>query len=166
MRNQTKSRPVIGWLLILLQFLLGLGALAGGAVLIAAPDGGIIHMPLSMLKDSPFQNFLIPGLILFTLLGVFPVLVAFSLWRRPVWRWPDAVNPFKQLHWSWAASLAAGVMLVIWITVEVLIVRSIAFLHILYFIWGWVLILVTLLPAVREFYWRKKAGIVGPRVLF
>jgi hypothetical protein len=154
MKSQLKSRPAVVWLLVVLQFLLGLGALGGGAVLMAAPDGAIIHMPLSMLKDSPFQNFLIPGLILFTLLGVFPVLVAYSLWQKPRWCWPDAVNPFKRLHWSWAASLASGVMLVIWITVEVLMIHSIAFLHILYFVWGWGVILITLLPILRKFYSR------------
>jgi hypothetical protein len=139
------------WLLIVLQFLLGLGALGGGGVLIAAPDGSIIQMPLSMLEFSPFHNFLIPGMILFTTLGLFPIAIAYSLWQRPVWRWPDSINPFRRIHWSWAASLAAGVILLIWITVEVLILRSVAFLHIFYFAWGCVLILLTLTVSVRQY---------------
>jgi hypothetical protein len=154
MNAQTNRHPIAVWLLIVLQFLLGLGALAGGAVLMAAPDGSIMHMPLSMLKYSPFPNYLIPGAILFTVLGVYPVLVAYCLWQRPAWRWPEGLNPLKHMHWSWAASLAAGVILVIWITVQVLLIRSVAFLHVLYFVWGWVLILLTLSAGVRRYFTR------------
>lgn len=49
---------------------LGLGALAGGAALVAAPDGSVMHMPLSWLAGSPFPDFFVPGLILGGLFGV------------------------------------------------------------------------------------------------
>ena len=145
------SRPPIVWLLIVLQLLLGLGALISGALMMAFPDGSLFQMPLSMLQYSPFPNFLIPGLILFTTLGVYPLLVAYCLWRRPAWRWPEGLNPVKGTHWSWAASLAAGAIVLIWITVQVIMLRSVAFLHVLYFVWGWALIGLTLTPAVRRY---------------
>lgn len=47
-------------------------------------------------------------------------MVAYCLWRKPAWSWPDALNPAKKFHWSWAASLAAGIILLIWISVQVL----------------------------------------------
>jgi hypothetical protein len=150
MKNQPNSRSFTVRLLILLQFLLGFGALVSGGLLVLAPDGSLIQMPLSMLKYSPFSNFLIPGILLSTFLGVYPLAVAYSLWRRPAWRWPEAINPFKRLHWCWAASLSSGVILLIWITIQVLMLQSIAFLHILYFIWGWALILLTLTTNVRQ----------------
>jgi hypothetical protein len=155
MKNQTNSRPFTVRLLILLQFLLGFGALVSGGLLVLAPDGLLIQMPLSMLKYSPFSNFLIPGILLSTFLGVYPLAVAYSLWRRPGWRWPEAINPFKRMHWCWAASLASGVILLIWITTQVLMLQSIAFLHILYFTWGWVLILLTLSTSVRQYTMRQ-----------
>lgn len=154
MNTQTHHHSKITWLLIVLQFLLGLGAFISGLLMMAYPDGSIFQMPLDMLKYSPFPDYFFPGIILSTLLGVFPLAVAYSLWRRPAWRWPEALNPTKHLHWSWAASWAAGVILVIWITVQVLMLRSIAFLHVLYFCWGWVLILITLSPVVRKEYAR------------
>ena len=144
-------RPTSAWLLIALQFLLGLGALISGGMMMAVPDGSLMQMPPSMLQYSPFTSFFIPGLILFSLLGVYPLLVAYCLWRLPAWRWPDALNPFKDRHWSWAASLAAGVIVLIWITVQVLMLRSIAFLHVLYFVWGWALIGLTLTAWVRRY---------------
>ena len=146
------NRPFTVWMLILLQVLLGLGALAGGGAFLLAPDGHLIQMPLSNLKDTPFSDFLIPGVLLFTFVGIYPVAVAYGLWRRPGWRWPDILNPFKGNHWSWAGSLAAGMIVIIWITVQMLLLRSVAFLHVLYFGWGVLLLLITLLPNVRQYY--------------
>lgn len=150
MKNNINSRPFIVWLLILLQVLLALGALLGGGAFLLAPDGHLIKMPISHLKNAPFSDFLIPGLFLFTFLGIYPIAVAYSLWRLPAWRWPDILNPFKQIHWSWAGSLAAGVILIIWITVQIQWV-PVGFVHILYLSWGVLLLLMTLHPNVREY---------------
>ena len=152
MKHGAHPRPATVWLLILLQLLLGIGAVASGGVLLAAPDGHLMQMPVSMLEHSPFSSFLIPGALLFIFLGLYPLAVAYSLWKCPRWRWPEVLNPFKGIHWSWAGSLAAGVILLIWITVEVLLLRSVAFLHVLYFGWGIALILLTLVPGVRRHY--------------
>jgi len=154
MKRQTVHRSMAVWLLIVLQFLLGFGAFVSGGLLVAATNGSVMQMPLSMLEHSPFSNFLIPGVILFSLLGVYPLAVTYSLWRKPTWRWPEVINPFKHMHWSWAASLAAGVILLIWIMVQVLLLQSVASLHILYFVWGLVLLLLTLTPGVRQHYAR------------
>jgi hypothetical protein len=153
--KQGKMRPFTGWLLILLQFLLAVGALFGGGAFLLAPDGHLIQMPLSHLENSPFSDFFIPGLFLFTFLGVYPLAVIYSLWKVPDWRWPEILNPFKHIHWSWAASLAAGVIVIIWITVEILWVPF-GLVHILFYIWGAALLLLTLLPVVRRYYTRNQ----------
>ena len=150
MQSQTHLRPFSLWILILLHLLLGIGALAGGGVLIAAPDGSILQMPISVLHHSPFSSFLIPGIILFFFVGLFPVAVAFSLWKLPPWTWPNTINPFKKIHWSWAGSLAAGVIVILWITVEVQFM-PVAAVHVFYWIVGVALLLLTLLPGVRRY---------------
>jgi hypothetical protein len=150
MKKSSTSRPFVVWLLIVLQFLLGLGALGGGGVLMAGPDGSIIHMPLSLLQSSPFANFFLPGLILFTFVGLFPCAVAYSLLTLPTWHWPNVINPFKRMHWSWAASLAAGIIVTLWITVEVQFMPA-AGIHYFYFAWGWLIVLLTLLPGLRRY---------------
>jgi len=101
MQYDARSRPFIVWLLILLQVLLGLGALGGGGAFMLAPDGHLIQMPISNLKDTSFPDFLIPGVLLFTLVGIYLIAVAYSLWSRPAWRWPDGLNPFKTTHLRW-----------------------------------------------------------------
>ncbi len=148
---QVKRRLFARRLLILLQCLLAIGAIFGGGAFILAPDGHLIQMPLSHLKKSPFSDFFIPGIFLFTFLGIYPLVVAYSLWKLPGWRWPDILNPFKQIHWSWAASLAAGVIVLIWITVEVLWVPF-GLVHILFYAWGVALLALTLVPGVRRYY--------------
>ena len=66
---------------ITLDVLLGIGALAGGFVLIVAPRGEILPLPVSALEGSPFDTYLWPGVFLFTVLGL-----------GPSWRlgWPGA----------------------------------------------------------------------------
>jgi len=151
MKNKSERRPFMIWLLISLLVLLAFGALLGGGAFILAPDGHLIRMPLSNLANSPFSDFFIPGVLLFVFIGLYPSAVAFSLWKRPAWRWPDAINPFKQFHWSWAAALAVGVILIIWIITEVQFME-IGLLHVMYFVWAALIVLVTLLPNVREYY--------------
>jgi hypothetical protein len=93
---------------IALEVLLGIGALGGGLVLVIAPRGEIMPLPLSALAGSPFDTYLGPGLILFTVLGIGPLVAATLAWRR------DSIAPF--------AALAVGMALLIWIGVEIAII--------------------------------------------
>jgi hypothetical protein len=68
--------PVIARVAMLLEIFLGLGALFGGGALILAPDGHLLGMPTTLLAGSPFTSFLVPGIILFTLVGLAPLLAA------------------------------------------------------------------------------------------
>jgi hypothetical protein len=93
---------------IALEVLLGIGALGGGLVLVIAPRGEIMPLPLSALAGSPFDTYLGPGLILFTVLGIGPLVAATLAWRR------DSIAPF--------AAFAVGMALLIWIGVEIAII--------------------------------------------
>ena len=89
---------------IVLELLLGLGAVAGGIALMVGPRGEIIPMSTSLLAGSPFPDYFVPGLILFVIVGVGTLAVAFLAWRE---------NP-------WAPLLTVGVggALLIWLFVE------------------------------------------------
>ncbi|MFN2119852.1 MAG: hypothetical protein ACK2T0_05635 [Anaerolineales bacterium] len=155
MPRTSGKRPFADTVLIVLLVVLGVSALIPGAMFMLAPDGHLIQMPMSNLQDSPFRDYFIPGLLLFCFVGVFPVLVAYGLWRMPAWEWPNLINPFRVQHWSWAGSLAAGVILIIWITAQVFLIKSVAFLHYLYWGWGIVVVLLTLASSVRQFHERE-----------
>ncbi len=138
-------------LLLGMHIFLSIGALFGGGAFILGPDGRLIQMPFSHLKDSPFQSFLVPGILLFTTLGIYPLAVGYGLWKRPAWRWPNSINPFKWMHWCWAGALSVGVATIIWITVQMVWV-PIGVVHIFYLLYGIGLLAVTLHPGVRRFY--------------
>ena len=121
--NRKHKRPFLLWVLALVLAVEGIIAIPSGLTLILKPDGSGFQMPAEWLQRSPFPNYFIPGLILFFLVGIYPLVVAFCLVLKPGWRWPDALNPWKQYHWSWAASLAAGIIMMIWIGVQVVMLR-------------------------------------------
>ena len=48
----------------------GMGALYGGLNLIVYPNGNSLQLPLEYLNHSPFNNYFIPGVILFVMNGL------------------------------------------------------------------------------------------------
>lgn len=67
-----RGRPTAVWLLQGLLGFLGVRALLGGGQFVLAPSGRILGLSPSMVSGTPFDDFLIPGLVLFGVLGVFP----------------------------------------------------------------------------------------------
>jgi hypothetical protein len=103
-KKPAKSRrPGTVLALIVLTFIQAAGAIAGGIGLVRDPIENI-GMPLSMLEGSPFKDYLIPGLILLIVVGLFSLLVFAGLLRK----WKPA----------WWLSLASGGGLIIWIITE------------------------------------------------
>ena len=140
------------YLLIALHILLGLGALFGGGTMIISPDGSMLKMPLDMLQHSPFNNFLIPGLILFVGLGVFPLITAIFLISEKPLHVAETLSMDKTKHWSWNSSLFIGFILIIWITIEMYMIQGIAIIHVAYIFLGLLIQWITLLPSVKEHY--------------
>ena len=131
-------RPAALWFLVVGLVFQGLSGLYGGGVLVWDPTGAFLQMPLSLLEGSPFPTYRIPGLILFTVLGIGPLVVAVGLWRRQVWAWYGAV------------AVSGG--LLIWIVVQVWMVGYHADppLQLIYGSLGLVLLILALRPSVRR----------------
>ncbi len=139
-------------ILLVLLFFLGVGATFGGLIFIISPSGELFGMPLSTLDNSPFKNFLIPGIILFLVLGLAPVAVAIALIKKPVNKVLEAFNFFKDLHWAWTYTIYIAFALIIWIQVQMMILQSVDWLHTFYMFFAIVIIFVALLPEVRNIY--------------
>jgi hypothetical protein len=93
---------------IALEVFLGVGAVGGGLALMAGPNGEILPIPVSALSGSPFSNYWVPGMILFTILGIGPLGAAVLAWQR---------HPAAPL-----LTFAVGGALLIWLIVEIAIV--------------------------------------------
>jgi len=94
----------------------GAGALLGGSLLVAAPDGRLMDMPVAMLHGI-FRDFFIPGLILIGL-GLLTTAAFVAVWRR------------TRTDWLLAGLALGG--LAVWFSVEIAIVG----LHWLHAMWG------------------------------
>src|SRR5579872_1865096 len=107
------------WALILLMFL-GVGGIAGGVPMIV---GSLRHsngpIPLSLLRYSPFRSYLVPGIILLVSNGLLPLWIYLRVKRR------------QPLYGLWTALQAC--VLFGWLTVECIMLRIVAWLHLFYF---------------------------------
>jgi len=84
-------------------------------------------MPLRFLENSPFENYLVPGIILFVTNGLFSLLFA-------------VMALLKFMNYSWLA-IFQGFILVGWLIIQIIMIREFyAPLHVLYFSVGLLLI--------------------------
>jgi hypothetical protein len=155
----TTKRPALLNILILLLGFIGIGAVISGAMLFISPQGDLMKMPVDMLEGSPFSSYLIPGIILFLFIGVFSLLTVYGLLKQPGWKWPDWINPARNIHWAWSASWAAGVIMLLWIAVETILLGYVSFLQPLIAVWGLIIIVLTMIPIIKNFFTRIQVEI-------
>jgi hypothetical protein len=149
-----KTTRTLKILIFLLAFL-GIGAIGGGGVLIVSPNGQLMGMPLSLLDQSPFHSFLIPGIVLFTILGLVPCLLIFALLKKPENRFAEILNAFRDMHWAWTYSIYIAFVLILWIQIEMVFIQAVSWLHAFYTILGLLMLFVTLFPSVRQMYKKR-----------
>jgi hypothetical protein len=137
-RQQSRRRalPGLARLTVALEVFLGLGALFGGGALILAPDGHLLGMPTTLLSGSPFPTFLVPGIVLFTAVGIGPLLAAAFTVRR------QAFAPL--------AAVAVGVTLIGWVCVEMVVLAGPGSLA-----WALYLVLGVCIAAIGVAWWRS-----------
>lgn len=150
--RETGNRPGTVILLYILQAFLGVGAVGGGLMLLIDPSGEMMGMPTSVLERSPFDSFIVPGILLFLVFGVLPLLVLYGLYKKPDWGWAAPLNPFKPLHSAWTFSLYIGFGQIIWIMVETYMMNAVSMVHVFYTSLGLLIQAVTLLPQVQKYF--------------
>ena len=97
----------------------------------------ILGMPVSVLEHSPFHDFLVPGIVLFTVIGLGSTCAA----------WLQA----QRTGYADVASLFAGAALAGWIIVESIMLRSFVSLQIAYLLLGLAMVGVSLRAIARTF---------------
>lgn len=130
------TAPATLYLYLLGALVLGVSALFGGGMLILDPSGARLAIPLSYLDGSPFGDYLVPGLVLFTAFGVGSLVVMYTVLRR--------------LRFAWLAALGLGAAQVVWILVQIAIIGEINGLHLVYGGLGLALAVLAASPSFRS----------------
>lgn len=107
--------------LVALHLFVGIGAIFGGLACLLNPQSPL-GVPTDILKNTPFTDFLIPGICLFGVVGVGNVF--------------SAVLFFFHLKYQGYVSSVFTWALVVWILVQCIMLRSVVFLHVLFFLLG------------------------------
>jgi hypothetical protein len=133
---------------------LSLNGLGGGIVFLLKPDGSMMGMSTDWLARTPFNNFLIPGILLFILNGIFPLIALIGLITRKESRLLNSLNVLKDRHWAWTFTLYSGIITISWIIVQQLIAEYFVLQPIITAV-GLINLVVALLPRIQKIYTTK-----------
>lgn len=133
MSSTKNSRKWLTIWLGILQIFICIGAVPSGIAMIADPSGSSVGMPIEMLINSPFSDFLIPGIFLLVVNGIGSLL--------------GGVASFLRYKFASEVAVGLGTFLIFWIVAQVLWI-GVHWLHILYIIFG-------IVELVLGLMWRK-----------
>jgi hypothetical protein len=105
------SEKFIRYALGTLLLLVAINAFAGGYYGMA----GAKNIPMEWLKNSPFHNYFIPSLILFIVIGGSSLFAAVTVFRRD--------------RFGRKASLLCGVIILIWLGVQIAIIGYVSWMQ-------------------------------------
>lgn len=103
-----------------LQLFIGIGAVGIGLIL--KPDGSNLGMSVELLGESPFEDFLIPGIVLLSINGLGSILGGLLSFRRHLY--------------AGKVTMILGVVMVIWIASQVYWIGLISWMQPVYFVLG------------------------------
>jgi len=147
-----KQMKLMKNILVCLLGFLSIGAFYGGILLIIKPDGSLFEMPIEILQNSPFKNFLIPGIILLFTFGIIPIYIIYAIIKRPDNKFLQKLNLLYDYHYSLTFSVYIGIALIIWINVQTLFFNSVEIIHTFYSSYGILIVCVAILPKTRQLF--------------
>jgi len=130
------ARPIFLLVLIVLLALLGSGGFGGGIAMFMDPSGAAMGLPLDLLEGLPISNFILPGIFLVVVMGIFPLVIAWSLWNHR--------------SWGWLATIGQSIILILWISFQFLLWGDPIALQWVYLIWGLVMLGLCFVPSVKN----------------
>lgn len=159
--EQRHLRPVSLFVLSAVLLLEGAAALMGGLEMLLDPFGAPLGMPVSYLAGTPFGSYLIPGLLLTFVLGVYPLLAVLLVWLRPEWPAMAWLERATDRHWTWTTVVIAGLAMMVWIAVQVGMLGASHPLQAFIAALGLMVLLLAFVPEVRRAYPPARAAEVA-----
>jgi hypothetical protein len=115
-------------LLFILVCFIALTSTLSGLLMIIRPDGSILSLPVSLLGGTPFKDFLVPGILLTSVVGGVNLLAIFHSLKR------------HKNRYTWA--MAGGAIICGWIIAQMILIRAFHWVHIIYLVIGILIILI------------------------
>jgi hypothetical protein len=148
----SEKKPFSLYILAFLMVFMGLMAILGGVLLSIKPDGSLMKIPVSDLANTLFPNFLIPGLLLLILIGILPLPLTYALFARPRSIIFKRLNLYPDMAWPWSWAVYYGLLLVLWIIIEIHLVGYHTIVQAIVAVWGVVIVALALLPGIRKYF--------------
>jgi|WetSurMetagenome_2_1015567.scaffolds.fasta_scaffold21078_5 hypothetical protein len=149
--NAKQKKSIELYMLCFWMAFLSLNGLGGGVVFMIEPDGSLMGMTTEWLTKTPFHSFLIPGICLFLLNGVFPLIALTGLIGRKENKFFNMLNVFPDKHWSWTFSVYSGIITITWIIIQQLITNFFVLQPIITAV-GLINMILALMPRVQKWY--------------
>ena len=92
---------------LVLLFLLGSSAIGGGWMLVNDPSGNSMHLSIELLSQTPFDNYLLPGVILLVTVGFLSIITCILTIRQTQ-------------HYTLLLIFQGGILF-IWLTTEIIL---------------------------------------------
>src|SRR5690349_5465638 len=100
-----KSTNILSFGTAALLLFVGIATVIGGLDVILDPSGESLGVSVDLLMNFPFENFLILGIFLFTVMGITSLLVSYLT--------------FKQHLISGGATILLGFIMILWSVLQV-----------------------------------------------
>jgi len=134
MKHMKNNEKKLGTWLGVLQIFIGIGAVPAALSMISDPSGNGLGMYVEMLSNSPFSDFLIPGIFLLAVNGIGSLL--------------GGVASFRRYRYAGEIAIGLGIFLIMWIIAQ-LYWLGIHWLHILYISLGIIELVIGLIMRKR-----------------
>ena len=143
-------RPIVLWPLVFFLLFLALLGISGGISMLIDPSGSLLGVA-EILSLLPVSSFILPGIFLIVVMGLFPLFLCFALVARPNWPRFDSLFQRSNYYWAWTATLVLVGIIALWLLYEGLLI---GFYPITYFtaVLGMLILIFALLPSVRNYY--------------
>lgn len=135
---------VLAWVPPVLATLVAVGATVAGALLVADPSGAAVGLSPALLAGTRFASYLVPGVLLFGVVGLFGLVAVVGLIAGRVWGWPAAA-----VH---------ALAVIVWIGVQVGLLGSVSVLQPIVALAGAASLVALAHPAVARRY-RAREGL-------
>jgi len=106
----------------LIEVFVGVGAISGGAPMLIHPNGSTQGLSTVILANSPFSSFLIPGILLTSIIGLGNLAGAWLSWNDK--------------KYTGEGGIVLGAGLIIWITVQTFMLGLASTMQPLFFVIG------------------------------